>query len=184
MSFYTANELKQLQLGSVGSNVLISRKASLYNPQHIHIGNHVRIDDFCVLSAGKGGIYIGNYIHIAVFCSLMGQGKIQLENFSGLSSRVSIYSSNDDYSGHFMTNPTVPTHLTNVTHGNVLLEEHVIVGAGTIILPNVIIKQGAAIGALSLIRKNCTAFGIYFGVPAKRIGERKKDLLALTQQIA
>ena len=65
----------------------------------ISIGNNVRIDDFCVLSAGSGGIEIGNYIHIAVYMSLIGAGKITLCDFSGISSRVAIYSSNDDYSG-------------------------------------------------------------------------------------
>jgi galactoside O-acetyltransferase len=167
----------------VGENVRVSRKASLHNTANIHLGNHVRIDDFCVLSAGKGGIHIGNYVHIAVYSSLMGQGKIQLGNFSGLSSRVSIYSSNDDYSGNAMTNPTVPEHLTHVKHGDVVLGEHVIVGAGAIILPDVVLSEGVAIGALTLIRKSCPAFGIYSGSPAKRIGERSRKLLALALQL-
>ena len=38
-----------------------------------------RIDDFCVLSAGEGGIEIGDYVHVAVFCMLIGAGKIKLE---------------------------------------------------------------------------------------------------------
>lgn len=177
MSYYTKEELKQLQLGSIGENVLISRRTSLYNTKNIYIGHNVRIDDFCVLSAGSEGIYLGNYVHIAVYCSLIGQGKIKLNNFSGLSSRVSIYSSNDDYSGSALTNPTVPSHLTNVTHGNVTLEEYVIIGSGSIVLPNVTIARGAAIGALSLVKKDCTEFGIYSGSPAKRIGERKRNFL-------
>lgn len=184
MAFYTTEELKQLGLGSVGEHTFISRKASLYNPANIYIGNHVRIDDFCVLSAGDGGIYLGNYVHIAVFCSLIGHGKIQLDDFSGLSSRVSIYSSNDDYSGRAMTNPTVPPHLTNVKHGNVTIKKHVIVGAGSIILPNVTLSEGVAIGALTLVRKDCPAFGIYSGSPAKKIGERQRDLLEMAKTLA
>lgn len=183
MSFYTANELKQLQLGSVGSNVLISRKASLYNPQHIHIGNHVRIDDFCVLSAGKGGIYIGNYVHIAVYSSFIGAGKIYIQDFANISSRVSVYSSNDDYSGEYMSNPTVPSHLTNVVHGTVNISKHCIIGSGTVILPNVNLEQGVVIGALSLVKTNCLAFNIYGGTPTKCIGERKRNLLELEKHI-
>jgi galactoside O-acetyltransferase len=34
-----------------------------------------------------------------------------------------------------------------------------------------------AIGALSLVKNNCQSFGIYVGVPAKKMGERKRDLL-------
>lgn len=179
MAWLTTEQIKTMGFAYVGENVFLSDKASYYNCQNIRIGNHVRIDDFCVLSAGEGGIDIGNYIHIAVFSSLIGAGNISLADFSGLSSRVAIYSSNDDYSGEFMTNPMISAEFTNVTHGNVQIGKHVIIGSGSIVLPNVTLKEGVAIGALSLIRKNCEAFGIYSGLPAKKIGERKRDLLEL-----
>lgn len=183
MSFYTTGELDSLGLAHFGQNVKISRNASIYNPGKISLGNHVRIDDFCVLSAGEGGIEIGDYVHVAVYCSLMGVGKIKLDDFSGLSSRVSIYSSNDDYSGAHLTNPTVPDKFTGVTHADVLLGKHVIIGAGTIVLPGVCLEDGVSVGSLSLVSKNCAAFGIYFGAPARRIGERKRDLLELEKQL-
>lgn len=56
-------------------------------------------------------MYIGNYIHIAVYSSLIGSGRITLMDYSNISSRVSIYSSNDDYSGNYMSNPMVPENL-------------------------------------------------------------------------
>jgi len=183
MAFYSLEELQTLGLATFGADVRISRKASIYNPGLIAIGNHVRIDDFCVLSAGKGGIEIGDYVHIAVYCSLMGAGRIRLDDFSNLSSRVSIYSSNDDYSGEHLTNPTIPDQFTGVTHAAVLLGKHVIVGAGAVVLPGVCLEDGVAVGSLSLVSKNCNAFGIYAGVPARRIGERKRDLLELEKQL-
>lgn len=183
MSFYTREELAALGLKSFGEDVRISKKASLYNPGNISLGSHVRIDDFCVLSAGEGGIVIGDYVHIAVFCSLIGAGKITLDNFSGLSSRVSIYSSNDDYSGEFLTNPTVPAQYTGVTSADVYLGKHVIIGSGSIVLPGVTLQEGCSVGALSLVTKSCAAFSILFGAPAKRIGERKRDLLELEQRL-
>ncbi|EQD33256.1 galactoside O-acetyltransferase, partial [mine drainage metagenome] len=62
MSFLDAAELKALGLDSYGKNVLISRKCSIYGASRIELGDNVRIDDFCVLSAGDGGIKIGSYI--------------------------------------------------------------------------------------------------------------------------
>ena len=56
MSFLNDEQLKDLGLKSYGKNVIISDKASLYNAKNISIGNNVRIDDFCILSAGDGGI--------------------------------------------------------------------------------------------------------------------------------
>ena len=177
MAWLTNEQIINLGFSKVGSNVLLSDKSSYYNCAKIQIGNNVRIDDFCVLSAGVGGIFIANNIHVAVYSSLIGSGKIVLSDFSNISSRVSIYSSNDDYSGIAMTNPTIPTEFTNVTHADVTIGKHVIIGSGSIILPGVIIGEGAAIGALSLVKKDCEAFTTYAGSPLKRIGKRSNNLL-------
>src|SRR5580704_9679868 len=182
MSFLGAQELAALGLGAHGDDVRISTKASLHNAKNIRIGNHVRIDDYCVLSAGDGGIELGSFIHVGVFSSLIGAGRITLRDFCNLSSRTSIYSSNDDYSGVHMTNPTVPPEFTGVTHAAVTVGRHAIIGAGSVIPPGVILEDGVAVGALSLIKQKCRAFGIYAGSPARRIGNRKRDLLDLEGQ--
>lgn len=78
-----------------------------------------------------------------------------------------------------MTNPTVPSLYTRVTHADVLLGKHVIVGSGSVILPGITLEEGVAVGALSLVTKNCEAFGVYVGNPARRIKWRKRDLLEL-----
>ncbi|MCB0703504.1 MAG: acyltransferase, partial [Ignavibacteriae bacterium] len=167
-SFYTEEELKAIGFKSVGNNVLISRKTSLYGVSRISIANNVRIDDYCVLSAGKGGIEIGNYVHLAVYVSLQGDGKITLEDFVGLSSRTAVYSSNDDYFGTYLTNPTVPTEFTNVTSAPVTLHKHVLVGSGCVILPGVKLETGCAVGALSLVTEDCEGFYLYKGNPIKK----------------
>lgn len=182
MTMLSRDAIEALGFASVGQNPQISDRASFYGVGRIVLGNNVRIDDFCVLAAGSGGIWIGNYVHIAVGSSLIGAGKITMSDFSGLSSRISIYSSSDDYSGAAMTNPTVPSNYTNVTHADVFLGRHVIVGSGSVILPGVTLEDGVAVGALSLVHKRCEAFGIYSGNPAKRISERKRDLLELEQR--
>lgn len=179
MPMLSREAIEQMGFASLGKNVLISDRASFYGISRISMGNNVRIDDFCVLAAGVGGILIGNYIHIAVGSSLIGAGAIVMSDFSGLSSRVSIYSSSDDYTGATMTNPTVPSKYTGVTHAAVNIGRHVIVGSGSVILPGVVLEEGVAVGALSLVSKNCSSFGIYVGNPARRIAERKHDLLDL-----
>lgn len=182
MSMLSREAIQTLGFASVGENVQISDRASFYGVTRIILGNNVRIDDFCVLSAGDGGIKVGDYVHIAVYSSLIGAGRITLSDFCNISSRVAIYSSNDDYSGATMTNPTVSGEYTGVTHADVFLGKHVIVGSGSVILPGVTLEGGVAIGALSLVHRSCEAFGIYAGNPARRIKERKRDLLELEQR--
>lgn len=182
MAFLPRHELEKLGFASLGVDVSISDKASLYNTGRISIGSHVRIDDFCILSGGPGGIEIANYVHIAAYSSLIGAGKIILSDFSNLSSRVSIYSSNDDYTGASLTNPTIPENYKDVTHKDVMVGRHVIIGSGSIVLPGVILEEGVAVGALSLVMKRCEAFSIYAGNPAKRIKGRSRELLEVERR--
>jgi galactoside O-acetyltransferase len=182
MAMLTRESVESIGFASVGVNVQISEHASFHGAAKIAFGDNVRIDDFCVLSAGSGGISIGQYVHVAVYSSLIGAGKITLSDFCNISSRVAIYSSNDDYSGATMTNPMVPSDYTGVIHADVFLQKHVIVGSGSVILPGVTLEEGVAVGALSLVTKNCTAFGIYSGNPARRISERKRDLLEIEKR--
>lgn len=179
MALLSKFDIKKLGFISFGKNISISDKASIYGASRIKIGSNVRVDDFCVLSAGKEGIELGSNIHIAVYTLLIGSGRIFVSDFANLSSRVSIYSSSDDYSGATMTNPTIPDHFKNVDHAPVFIGRHVVVGSGSIILPGVRIEEGSAIGALSLVNRNCDKFGVYAGIPARKIKERKRDLLEL-----
>lgn len=179
-NFYTTEELKTLGLKSFGTDVLISRKCSIYGASNINIGNHVRIDDFCILS---GNITIGNYVHIGANTLLFGgNAGISLADFSGLSSRCAIYAATDDYSGASMTNPTIPEKYRNITSAKVSIEKHCIVGTGSTVLPGVTLKEGCAVGAMSLIMKSTLPWKIYFGVPARTLSERKKDLLELEKK--
>lgn len=181
-SFFNETELRELGFRSIGRDVKLSRKASFYNPGNISVGDFSRIDDFCVLSAGEGGIEIRRNVHIAVFTSLIGQGKIKVGNFANLSSRIAVYSSNDDYSGEFMTNPTVDSRYTNVYSAPVTIGEHAIIGSGSIILPGINIGEGVSIGALSLVNKDCEPFKIYAGVPAKYLKDRSRNLITMANR--
>jgi dTDP-4-amino-4,6-dideoxy-D-glucose acyltransferase len=177
MALLTESQIAQLKFKSIGKNVRISDKASIYNAENISVGDNVRIDDFVVLSAGEGGIAIGSHIHIAVFSSLIGAGAIKIADFANISSRVAIYSSSDDYSGEWMTNPTVPDCYKQVNHAAVVIGRHVIIGCGAVILPGITLHDGVAIGALSLVTQTCAAFSIYAGTPAKFIKSRSQNLL-------
>lgn len=180
-SFYTEEELKEIGFKSIGNNVLISKKASIYGAEKISIGNNVRIDDFCILS---GKINLGNYIHIAAYSALYGGNVgIILNDFVNISSRVVIYAISDDYSGEFMTNPMIPDEYKNVIAKSVILEKHCIVGSNSTILPGAILHEGVAIGAHSLVNKKCIQWKIYVGVPVKILKDRKRDLLKLENEL-
>lgn len=179
-SFYTVEELKEIGFKSIGKEVFISKKASIYSPEKISIGNHVRIDDFCILS---GNIEIGNYVHIAAYVALYGKEGIKINDFCGCSARCTIYSATDDFSGEYMVSPMVPKELTNVTGGKVTLEKFVQLGANTVVMPNLTIGEGTSVGAMSFVNKSLDEWGIYVGIPCRRIKDRKKNIKDLSKNI-
>ncbi len=174
-SFYTQEELAILGLKSYGNNVLISRKASIYSPEKITIGDNVRIDDFCILS---GNIILGSYIHISAYCALYGAEGIEMQDHTGLSARVTIYSAVDDFSGEYLLGPQHDEALTNVTGGKVLIEPFVQVCASCVILPNLTIGEGAVVGAMSFVKQSLAPWTVYAGIPVKSIKKRSKGLKA------
>ena len=179
-SFYSKEELKKIGFKSLGKEVYISKKTSIYGADKISIGSHVRIDDFCILS---GNIEVGNYVHIGAYVALYGKEGIKINDFCGCSARCTIYSATDDFSGEYMVSPMVPEELTNVTGGIVTLEKFVQLGANTVVMPNLTIGEGTSVGAMSFINKNLEKWGIYVGIPCRGIKDRKKNIEDLSKNI-
>ena len=182
MNIYCLNYLKNLGVTIYGKNIKISKLVQIYNPKNIILHDNIRIDDFTILS-GNGIIEIGNYVHIAPQCTISSNITIKLSDFSGLSSGVKIFGSSDDYSGKYLTNPTVPDKYKRIIKGSVILEKHVIVGSNSVILPNIILKEGTAIGTLSLVNKSTDEWNIYAGIPIKLIKKRNFNCLKLEKQL-
>jgi acetyltransferase-like isoleucine patch superfamily enzyme len=176
------DELKEMGFAEVGVGARVHSRASLYNLENIYLGENARIDDFCVIIA-TSKVFIGNFVHIANYCYLGGTAGIEIQDFSGLAPRVSIFSASDDYTGMWLTNPTVPRSLTGGVRGLVRLEKHVIIGAHSVILPNVSLAEGTAIGACSLVKSGTTPWGIYGGSPARRLRDRGKNPLELETRV-
>ncbi|PLY04810.1 MAG: O-acetyltransferase [Arcobacter sp.] len=177
MAYLTKKELLNIGFKSLGNNVKISNHATFYNCDKIEIGDNSRIDDFCVIS---GKIKIGNNVHIAPFCLVAGGEKgIIIDDFSGLAYHVQVFTQSDDYSGGSLTNPTIPAKYKKEFKKEIFIGKHSIIGAGSIVMPGVTISVGTSIGAASLIRRNTKEWSIYLGNPAKKIKDRKKDLLEL-----
>ena len=177
MGFLNQKQLEEMKFKSLGDNVRISDKASIYNAEEMEIGDQSRIDDFCVIS---GKVTIGRNVHIAIFCNVAGGEKgIFLDDFSGLAYGCHVITQSDDYSGKSLTNPTVPDEYKREQKAAVIISRHSIVGTGSLVLPGVVLGEGTSVGALSMITKSTEAWSVYFGAPAKRIKARSKELLDL-----
>jgi len=180
--YFTEIDLKDFGFKKIGRNVQISSDVRIYGQENISIGNDVRIDDFCILSSVNGSIDIGNYVFIARNSHLSGFFGIELHDFSSMAANTVIYSASDDYSGDYLTAQAIPQKYTAHIGGMVIIGKHVIIGSSCTIMGPCNIGEGCSIGAMTLVQKDLLPWGIYVGIPCKRIKERKKGLLSLEEQ--
>jgi acetyltransferase-like isoleucine patch superfamily enzyme len=182
--FFTEKELHNVGFKSLGENVKIHSRASIYGVENIEIGNNVRIDDFCVIIA-SGPLVIGSFVHLANYCWVGSKNGVYISDFCSFAPRVTILSASDDYTGLYLTNITVPKEYTKPTTANdkVVFGKHVIVGVSSIVLPGCNIGEGASIGAMSIVNKNINPWSINLGNPIRNFGNREKNMLEFEKLI-
>lgn len=180
MGYLSRDALEAAGFKRLGKGVKVSDRASIYDAGLIELGDFCRIDDFCVVS---GNVSTGRNVYIGPQCLIAGGTEgIVFSDFTTLAYQVQVFTQSDDYSGATLTNPTIPRQFKNETKARVFLGRHVIVGAGSVVFPGVHLAEGCSVGAMSLILRSTTAWGIYAGSPAKRLKDRKRDLLELERE--
>lgn len=131
-------------LKSIGKGTSIDFPVKIKYPHNVSIGDDVAINSF-VHIWGAGTVKIGNRVMIAS------------------NSVITTLSHNpDEKSMRFSIPICLPIEI----------KDDVWIGANAIILPGVIIGEGAVVGAGSLVNKNVEPFSIVVGVPAKKIRMR------------
>ena len=80
---------------------------------------------------------------------------------------------------HCHSNLSIPIKDQGLEKGRVIINDNVWVGAKSIILSNVVVDSGVIVGAGAVVKRNCTVNGIYAGVPAKLVKERKQNELCI-----
>lgn len=178
----TSNKISGMyNFKSFGSSSWVSPKASIYGAERIEIGDNVRIDDFCILSAGEGGIVIGDNVHIACHTSIIGAARIDIGSYVGVGGHSAIYSSTDDFSGDYLIGPTINKQFTNVRSEPVTFKKYSVIGSHCVVLPGVTLEEGAAVGAMSLVKKDVPSYQIWAGNPIKFVKDRNIRMTRFVQ---
>lgn len=181
VGYLSQSELEAMNFRHLGADVKISDRAAIYDADQISIGDHSRIDDFCVLA---GRISIGRNVHVTVFCNLAGgRAGLTIDDFATLAYGCHLVAQTDDYSGATMTNSTVPARFKHETSRPVHVGRHAILGTGTVVLPGVTIGEGVSAGARTLFLTDAEPWSIYVGSPARLIKPRQRTLLDLERQL-
>ena len=183
-NYFSDKELTGFGFSKLGQNVRISKSTCIHNCENIEIGDNVRIDNFCtIVLSDKAKLTIGNYVHISAYSFINGAADLDIGDFVTTAPFVRIFTSSDDYSGNFLTGGVVPRHLIGTISSKVIIEQHVIIGTGSTIMPGTILRNGTAVGAHSFVRRSTNPLEIVAGIPAKRIGKRSDHIWDLEKWI-
>ncbi len=131
----------------------------------MHIGKKVAIHKGVEIRGGFR-ISIGARTIVGDDCILDGRGGLVIGEDVNFSSRASIYTAQ-----HFVNSTSFEGDYKRVSIGS-----RAWISANTIVLPGVVIGEGSVLAAGAIATKELKPFGIYGGIPAKQIGERRKDL--------
>jgi len=184
MGWHTADDLRSMGFRSVGTDVRVSTGAQIYRPENISLGDRCRVDDGVMLTPGPdGSITLGAHVYIGGHCIIESPEDATFGDFSTLAARVTVYGASDNYGGDFLTNPTVPPHLRDEQTAPIRVGRHAIIGTHSVLLPGGHVGEGCAVGAMSLVNRPLDDFGVYVGVPARKVRERSRRVLELEAQI-
>lgn len=112
------------------------------------IGKRVTINSGCVIYTGNG-LTIGDDVAIAANCVF-----------------APVNHAYDD------ANQLIREQGFAAGKGGIVIEDDVWVGAGCVLLDGAILRRGCVVGAMSLVRSEVAAYGIYAGNPLRKIGTR------------
>jgi dTDP-4-amino-4,6-dideoxy-D-glucose acyltransferase len=177
--FLPRDVLERLGFARVGDDVLIHNTVVVVDCGKVSLGSRVRIDPFVVISM-TGGVAFGDNIHVGGHSVMAGGGALEIGDFVNISHYVGIYTSTMDTSGRTLTNPTVHGFSAART-ASISFGRHSGVGAGSTVLPGARFAEGSILGAMSLVGRPLKPWTVYAGVPARRIRERRRDVLAQEQ---
>ncbi|PAD67853.1 hypothetical protein CHH83_16970 [Bacillus sp. 7586-K] len=129
----------------------IGEKTSILRPVFFYNPFNITIGDYCALND-----------HLV----LDGRGKLLIGNNVNISPYVKIYTAE-----HKVNSPTF-----EYTEGQVIIGDYVWISTNAMVMPGVTIGEGAVIAAGAVVTNNVEPYSIVGGVPAKKIGDRKKGL--------
>lgn len=149
LNFYIVNFIYGKKTASVGSKTKLHPTVVLRQPERIFIGSNCLINHNNVFQAGKevGKIVIGDHVQT-------GPG-------------VMIFAFN-----HCTERNGTPMIEQDYIDADVIIEDDVWIGAGSIINAGVTIGKGAVIGSGSVVTKNIEQYSFAVGSPAKVIKKR------------
>jgi acetyltransferase-like isoleucine patch superfamily enzyme len=165
--------MKERKFKKIGIENQIFDLAQIIKPEVIEIGDYCKIDDFTFIYGGEG-ITIGNHVHMGSFSSVIGGGRLTIGDNAGISQGVRIVTGTNEYKLRKRCSAASKVEEQGFYHGHVQIKNDVVIFSNSVVMPDMIIGEGAVIGALSFVNKNIEPWSVNVGTPCRKIGVRPR----------
>lgn len=136
------------------------------------VGPRVHIDAFVKIkfAGGTGDVLIGAGSYLNSGSVLYSGNGIQIGEGVLIAANCTLAPTNHGYQKRSMT---IIEQRFLPSKGGIIIEDDVWIGAGCVILDGAILRRGCVVGALSLVRGELEAHGVYAGQPCVLRGRRE-----------
>ena len=178
------------ELISVGDDVRIATGFYCQGSPRISLGSRVTMQPWCFLTGsgsvqvdddvdfgprtffstgGEGGVIrVGSHSHCAPGCVLYGGGGLTIGEYCNIAAHVVLATVQHDPARHEVPMATAPSQA-----GPITVERDVWIGANATIMMDTFVAEGCIVGANAALTRSTEPYGLYGGVPARRIRDRQ-----------
>lgn len=173
------------ELAALAPDAIVGRTVRIRKPDRCRIGGQSIIDDFSYISCG---ITVGRFTHIGAQAVLIGgDAHITIGDFVNIAPGCRLIASSHDFSAGGLCGPAIPAEFAApAITADIRVDDHVLLGTGTVILPGVHLPEGLATGAATLIKPDMSLepWMLYVGVPARPLKRRRsEDIVAAARRL-
>jgi acetyltransferase-like isoleucine patch superfamily enzyme len=164
-------------VGRIGSNIRFYPNCLIQGSAgRFIIGDNVDFFPGTYISLGDASSFveIGHNSHFAPNCVLYGWGGLKIGPYCNIAAHCVFATV-----GHDPVIRDKPMALVGACRGPITLVEDVWLGASVTITADVTIARGCIIGANAVVTRDTQPYGLYVGVPARRLRDRARALSPL-----
>jgi len=154
----------------IGDDVTILGTIDLRNRENVVIRfcDRVTIDHDCrFVSARDGVIEVGEDAVVTAYAIINGGGSVRIGKKCVIGPRCSINANEHVF------RRDVPIRDAGFVHADVILGDDCWLAANVVLMKGVHLGEGTVVGAGAVVTKDTDPYGIYVGIPARKMGERE-----------
>jgi dTDP-4-amino-4,6-dideoxy-D-glucose acyltransferase len=161
------------KLKKCGVGVRLMPLAKIANPGVVELDDCCRLRDFVFIWGGTG-VRIGKYCDVQPHVAVWGGGSLELGDRVSVGPGSVLLTATYSHEEGLRMVDGMPDGESKGLYGKLVIASDVYIGANCTVMPDIVVGEGAILGAGSFVNKDCEPWGIYVGSPAKKVGVRPK----------